>query len=386
MKYIKSPYKLIIIKKIWPWSQYRFRPEDFSCANSTKKTHYFPHSSNSAPLETSCIRPWSKNILQVKKWEEDDFYASDEDEFLDRTGTIAKKRHSRMKQAGKAEEVVETYESLMKKHKECEEELTKCNAELKEALSRKEKADARSKNLDLDNYLAELKKGAQVDKETIQKLKTKIFTLNQELERLTKLINIARPASLPELKRPSVNTEKPKLSGIMIGKRGSKGLLGKVKSVSKDLKNPAICQGTDTKVLEAFLNDTDDSKPKRSRLEIDDDSDDEIQPIGYEAKKEPKVTRNRIGDTSVNKPARRMLGPEIPVELRKDQVEDKDTESTEQPPSEKENLQPSEEDPSVAARLQPQAGVYILFQKITFFPNTLFSKMIIFSQHPFFPK
>ena len=33
---------------------------------------------------------------QVKKWKEDDYYDSDEDEFLDRTGTIAVKRQKRM--------------------------------------------------------------------------------------------------------------------------------------------------------------------------------------------------------------------------------------------------------------------------------------------------
>ena len=293
----------------------------------------------------------------MKKWEEDDFYASDEDEFLDRTGTISKKRHSRMKQAGKAEEVVETYDSLMKKHAESEAELAKYSSELKEALARKEKADKRSQNLDLDNYLAELKQGAQVDKETIQKLKTKIFSLNQEVERLTKLINIAKPASLPELKSKTLSAEKPKLAGIMIGKRGSKGLIGKMKNVSKDLKNPAICQATDTKVLEAFLEETNDQKPKRSKLDncIDDDSDDEIQPIGYESRKVTKVSKPRIGDTSVNAPATRVLGPRIPSELLPAKS-DTDPSGGGKPTNEEEHMEPTEAESDVAPRLSPEVG------------------------------
>ena len=46
-----------------------------------------------------------------KNWEDDDFYDSDEDTFLDRTGTIEKKRFQRMKKAGK--DKVETYDSLV---------------------------------------------------------------------------------------------------------------------------------------------------------------------------------------------------------------------------------------------------------------------------------
>jgi len=305
------------------------------------------------------LRPKQETAIErkVKKWEEDDFYASDEDEFLDRTGTISKKRHSRMKQAGKAEEVVETYDSLMKKHAESEAELAKYSLELKEALARKEKADKRSQNLDLDNYLAELKQGAQVDKETIQKLKTKIFSLNQEVERLTKLINIAKPASLPELKSKTLSAEKPKLAGIMIGKRGSKGLIGKMKNVSKDLKNPAICQATDTKVLEAFLEETNDQKPKRSKLDnyIDDDSDDEIQPIGYEARKVTKVAKPRIGDTSVNAPATRVLGPRIPSELLPAKS-DTDPSGGGKPTNEEEHMEPTEAESGVAPRISPEVG------------------------------
>ena len=55
---------------------------------------------------------------KIKRWEEDDFYDSDEDEFLDRTGTIAEKRFKRMKMAGKVEAAADTYETLVQKHKD----------------------------------------------------------------------------------------------------------------------------------------------------------------------------------------------------------------------------------------------------------------------------
>jgi len=48
-----------------------------------------------------------------KNWEEEDFYDSDEDNFLDRTGDIDAKRKKRMKKFGKTNEVVDTYESLV---------------------------------------------------------------------------------------------------------------------------------------------------------------------------------------------------------------------------------------------------------------------------------
>lgn len=52
-----------------------------------------------------------------KNWEDEDYYDSDDDTFLDRTGTVEKKREERMKKAGKIEEHPETFKSLVKKKK-----------------------------------------------------------------------------------------------------------------------------------------------------------------------------------------------------------------------------------------------------------------------------
>lgn len=49
---------------------------------------------------------------KAKNWEENDYYDSDEDTFLDRTGTIEKKREKRMN--AKQPQKAETYESLVR--------------------------------------------------------------------------------------------------------------------------------------------------------------------------------------------------------------------------------------------------------------------------------
>ena len=130
---------------------------------------------------------------------------------------------------------------------------------------------------------------------------------------------------MPALK--SEETVRPK-AGIMIGKRGSRGLLGRVKNVSADSKAPVNVSGQDTRVLEAFLAaDSEASRPKKCRINDDaneEEEEDEIQPIGYEARPEPKV-KPRIGDTSsvsavgraeVAVAVPRVLGPAVPADLK----------------------------------------------------------------------
>lgn len=64
----------------------------------------------------------------MKDWEADDYYDSDEDTFLDRTGTVEKKRQQRMKAAGKRDpgEAVETYGSLVSTNQYCDKMTSVC--------------------------------------------------------------------------------------------------------------------------------------------------------------------------------------------------------------------------------------------------------------------
>jgi len=268
------------------------------------------------------LRPSQQTRMErkVKKWEEDDFYDSDEDEFLDRTGDIEERRKRRMRMAGVGKDTVETYDTLVQKHEAAEKEIAETETELKKALERRAKAEKKSNENDLDSYLAELKKGAQVDKETVTKLKVKIQTLTGEKDRLAKLINIAKPASMPELKTSS--TVKPKL-GVMIGKRGSKGLLGKVKSVTKDsFSKPVVVQSEKSKVLEAFLEKDEEVSKKMKFCEDGED----LKPIGYDVHKKEPVPKDRIGDTSVNK-VQKKIGPDIPEHIKNALIEEDDKEN-----------------------------------------------------------
>ncbi|NXV44352.1 NADAP protein, partial [Uria aalge] len=122
-----------------------------------------------------------------KNWEDEDFYDSDDDTFLDRTGAVEKKRLNRMKKAGKIEEKPETYDSLVRRI------IMTCQAY---SLIYSQPAAQDS----LDEFMTEIKSGCALDSVARKKLHLRSFELKKEQQRLKGLIKLVKPAELPELK------------------------------------------------------------------------------------------------------------------------------------------------------------------------------------------
>ncbi|XP_041350933.1 kanadaptin-like isoform X2 [Gigantopelta aegis] len=164
-----------------------------------------------------------------KNWEDDDFYDSDEDTFLDRTGTIEKKRILRMKKLGKSQhDKAETFASLSEKHKDISNQIEEIERKLAQA-----KADAAvfedEEEDALDAYMSAIKCGV-MDTKTRMSLKRQLIELKKEEIRLRRLVNIAKPATLPEIIRPVLQNKplvKPNLA-----------LVGRMKMHKTNVKKP----------------------------------------------------------------------------------------------------------------------------------------------------
>ncbi|KAL3276335.1 hypothetical protein HHI36_011718 [Cryptolaemus montrouzieri] len=134
---------------------------------------------------------------KVKDWAENDYYDSDDDTFLDRTGTIEKKREKRMN--AKVPRKAETYESLLKQEQQLSESIKTLERQLIDVQQKSNSTNNTSLEEDsLDAFMKDLK-DSKPDKITINKLKSEIAKLKQEHGKIIKLVNLARPASLPPL-------------------------------------------------------------------------------------------------------------------------------------------------------------------------------------------
>ncbi|KAM4625918.1 kanadaptin [Polymixia lowei] len=169
-----------------------------------------------------------------KNWEDEDYYDSDDDTFLDRTGVVERKRQERMKKAGKLEERPDTYDSLVAKLAEVERDL----AETQKKLSSGGSGPSGSSTEDpLDAFMTAVQSEAAVDAVERRKLHVHLADLRKEAQRLRKLVELTRPVQMPSLQPRSgpSDPQKPKKALPLFGamKGGSKfklktGTIGKL--------------------------------------------------------------------------------------------------------------------------------------------------------------
>ncbi|CAG5866217.1 unnamed protein product [Menidia menidia] len=173
-----------------------------------------------------------------KNWEDEDYYDSDDDTFLDRTGTVEKKRQERMKKAGKIEERPETYESLVniRRRSFSHNRGTSLNAASEKSVGRlsgveKELAAAQAKlsagkrdssgssaEDSLDAFMTAVRSEAAMDAVQRRKLHVHVADLRREAQRLRRLVELTRPAQMPSLQPSgSSESEKPKKTLPLFG-------------------------------------------------------------------------------------------------------------------------------------------------------------------------
>ncbi|XP_033844195.1 kanadaptin isoform X2 [Periophthalmus magnuspinnatus] len=167
-----------------------------------------------------------------KNWEDEDYYDSDDDTFLDRTGTVERKRQERMKKAGKIEDRAETFESLVAKLAEVEKELEVTQKKLDSG--RKDSSGSSTED-PLDAFMTAVRSEAAMDGVERRKLHVHVADLRKEAQRLKKLVELTRPVQLPSLLPSSSEPEKSKKTLPLFGamKGGSKfklktGTIGKL--------------------------------------------------------------------------------------------------------------------------------------------------------------
>lgn len=122
--------------------------------------------------------------------------SSDEDEFLDRTGDIQRKR---MKKEAAKKEVVVDYEGLLKQEQELLTKLANIEQTLNEYHLKQEQAKQANDTDDLDSYLKNLSNEKLFDKAEVRQLRNEQKELEHDHFRLKRLIKIAKPTELPPI-------------------------------------------------------------------------------------------------------------------------------------------------------------------------------------------
>ncbi|KAA0197442.1 hypothetical protein HAZT_HAZT009717 [Hyalella azteca] len=193
--------------------------------------------------------------------------SDDEDEFLDRTGDVEKKRDRRYVRSSRREKTY-TYSELLEQHTTAVTELHALAQQLLEVQRAKEATAGKDSDKDaedLDVFMVSMNKLA-LDKHKMLTCKLKFIELRKEEARVRRLLNVARPASIAEVAAPSYP---PELILPGTQRPGDK----KPSTVSsKSLQAPSVAlKGLSAGVHAAFMEEDDAPKLKLSKLDATED-------------------------------------------------------------------------------------------------------------------
>lgn len=272
-------------------------------------------------LDRAGLLRQSKHESRKRKerdWSADDFYDSDDDTFLDRTGSVERKRKLRMQKHGAApveDEKPRTYDDLLKEITEIEKKIATEEKNLSALRSSSTAGQQSSEEVDeLDHFMNNLSKQGQsmATKAEISRTKMTIQKLKADLSKTQRLAELARPAHLPPLVKKDTK--------IHIKQASNSAVYGK-RLILKDDTEKKVKVRKDVKQEESEFVE-----------EMDDDDDDDDHSSNNHQKEEKKlntevdareVKRNEVekeGDSKVEEGDRqestktKMYGPMRPPE------------------------------------------------------------------------
>ncbi|OUC43649.1 FHA domain protein [Trichinella nativa] len=184
-----------------------------------------------------------------KDWKSNDYYDSDEDEFLDRTGEIERKRAFRYEREMKmnTRSKVDNYNTLMQKLESLDADIERTKIQLKLLAAEAEKGGevaVQPGRDSLDEFLANMTRcDLQNVKVKQSQLRTRLGALEKQRARTALLVKVAKPAEMPAFKRLLV--DKPSDCGptrtqnVLVGRMGEKPTSSKRPFIEEDEQESA---------------------------------------------------------------------------------------------------------------------------------------------------
>ncbi|RVE45607.1 hypothetical protein evm_009720 [Chilo suppressalis] len=252
-----------------------------------------------------------------RDWSADDYYDSDEDTFLDRTGSVEKKRTLRMMRHGASEDTGDkakplTYDDLLKQITEIESKISseeRCLERLRTSRDTDAYTDADTDALDA--FMTSLGKQGQsmAQKAEISKTKMSIQKLKSELSKTQRLAELARPAHLPPLVKQTESKMAVRVANnsVVYGKR--------IRLKEDGMKKPKVAKEI-KKVEEEFVEEVDSDEEIIENKTV---TEKEIKSNNHHQEKTKETSTEKDGDTTTQESdkdssQKRVFGPMRPPE------------------------------------------------------------------------